>query len=417
MLSDVSVCRAELVAIGVVRGLLDAREVAVVRRLDELAAVDTSLFAQDVVAKASKSSLLHAERLRERAGACSSIPELGAALSDGSTSGDRVDIVVRATAGLSASERVAVAAHGPRLAAAAGEQTASGFRKTVEHVVAQARADDGLARLERQRRQARVKWWLDADGMWNLAGRFDPATGARMEGRLRNRINRIRAGGIPDTCPTDPVDMQQHLAALALTELLGVRDTDNSNSNSGVAAGAGHDSPGGGGPTSSTGSSSGGGVPDVTVIIDERTLREGHTREGTVCDIGLGKFGLPIETIRRWACIGTITPVIVSADGTRLLLGRETRLANTVQRRALRVLYRSCALCETAFDLCHIHHVSWYSLGGFTDIGNLLPLCSRHHHLAHEGGWTLHLAPNRTLTITKPGHNISLHPPPNTWAT
>lgn len=415
VLSDVSVCRAELVAIGVVRGLLDAREVAVVRRLDELAAVDTSLFAQDVVAKASKSSLLHAERLRERAGACSSIPELGAALSDGSTSGDRVDIVVRATAGLSASERVAVAAHGPRLAAAAGEQTASGFRKTVEHVVAQARADDGLARLERQRRQARVKWWLDADGMWNLAGRFDPATGARMEGRLRNRINRIRAGGIPDTCPTDPVDMQQHLAALALTELVGVHDTDNSN-DSGVAAGAGHDSPDGGGPTSSTGSSSGGGVPDVTVIIDERTLREGHTREGTVCDIGLGKFGLPIETIRRWACIGTITPVIVSADGTRLLLGRETRLANTVQRRALRVLYRSCALCETAFDLCHIHHVSWYSLGGFTDIGNLLPLCSRHHHLAHEGGWTLHLAPNRTLTITKPGHNISLHPPPNTWA-
>ena len=426
VLSDVSVCRAELVAIGVVRGLLDAREVAVVRRLDELAAVDTSLFAQDVVAKASKSSLLHAERLRERAGACSSIPELGAALSDGSTSGDRVDIVVRATAGLSASERVAVAAHGPRLAAAAGEQTASGFRKTVEHVVAQARADDGLARLERQRRQARVKWWLDADGMWNLAGRFDPATGARMEGRLRNRINRIRAGGIPDTCPTDPVDMQQHLAALALTELVGVHDTNTSHdtcNSVGVGVGVGETvadnfdgSPSSGGGQGGGGSSGGGGVPDVTVIIDERTLREGHTREGTVCDIGLGKFGLPIETIRRWACIGTITPVIVSADGTRLLLGRETRLANTVQRRALRVLYRSCALCETAFDLCQIHHISWYSLGGFTDIGNLLPLCSRHHHLAHEGGWTLHLAPNRTLTITKPGHNISLHPPPNTWA-
>jgi len=157
-------------------------------------------------------------------------------------------------------------------------------------------------------------------------------------------------------------------------------------------------------------------VPDVTVIIDERTLREGRAREGSVCDIGLGKFGLPIETIRRWACIGTITPVVVSADGTRLLLGRETRLANAVQRRALRVLYRSCALCETAFDLCQIHHVGWYSLGGFTDIGNLLPLCSRHRHLVHEGGWVLHLAPDRTLTITKPGDNISTHPPPNTWA-
>jgi len=269
--------------------------------------------------------------------------------------------------------------------------------------------------------------------MWNLAGRFDPATGARMKGRLRNRINRIRGGGRPDTCPTDPVDMQQHLAALALAELTGVRDTGASPDTSdgtGTGAGArdaeevsddsagpppsgsgGLSGGGGSGSGGSGGSGNGGGVPDVTVIIDERTLREGRARQGSVVDIGLGKFGLPIETIRRWACIGTITPLVVSADGTRLLLGRETRLANVVQRRALRVLYRSCALCETAFDLCQIHHVGWYSLGGFTDIGNLLPLCSRHHPLVHESGWILHLAPSRTLTITTPGHHISTHPP------
>ena len=159
-----------------------------------------------------------------------------------------------------------------------------------------------------------------------------------------------------------------------------------------------------------------GGVPDVTVIIDERTLREGHKREGSIVDIGLGGFGLPVETIRRWACIGSITPVVVSADGVRLLLGRETRLANRAQRRALRVLHRTCALCETPFDLCQVHHVDWYTLGGFTDIENLLPLCSRHHHLVHEGGWVLHLASDRTLTITRPGNNISKHPPPNAWA-
>ena len=458
-LSDVAVCRAELVAINVVRGLLDAREVEVVRRLDELAAHDTSLFPQDVVAKASKSSLMHAERLRDRANTASAIPELGAALSDGATSGDRIDTVARATADLSESERAAVAAHGKRLALAAGEQTATAFRKTVEHVVAQARKDDGLAKLERQRRQARLRWWLDADGMWNLAGRFDPATGARMEGRLRNQINRIRAGAIPDTCPTDPVDMQQHLAALALADLVGVRDADTSHDAAGDIdeATVGGMRPAGGSPSGSGGSSgesgggvpgnggapnhgggqaegpsrggarsnaigsrpaptTGGGAPDVTVIIDERTLREGLKREGSVVDIGLGGFGLPVETIRRWACIGSITPVVVSANGVRLLLGRETRLANRAQRRALRVLYRTCALCETAFDLCQIHHVNWYSLGGFTDIENMLPLCGRHHHLVHEGGWVLNLAPDRTLTITKPGNNISKHPPPNAWA-
>jgi hypothetical protein len=31
----------------------------------------------------------------------------------------------------------------------------------------------------------------------------------------------------------------------------------------------------------------------------------------------------------------------------------------------------------------------------------MLPLCSRHHHAAHEGGWQLHLEPQtRILTVT-----------------
>ena len=384
-LGDVVACRAELVAIGVVRGLLDAREVQVVRRLDELAEVSPSIFAQDVVATASKTSLTHAERLRERAGACAAIPELGAALSAGATTGDRVDIVVRAAAGLSGSERAALALHGVRLALAAGGQTACGFRRTVEQVLRQVRDDDGLARLERQRRQARLRWWLDADGMWCLSGRFDPATGARLEGKLRNTIEQLFATATPDTCPRDPVDKQQHLAALALVALLG-------------------------------GDGAGSGAPDVTVIIDEQTLRTGHAHAGTVCDIGLGRFGLPVETIRRWACLGTITPVVVAADGTRLLLGRETRLANRAQRRALRVLYRSCALCEVPFEHCQIHHVTWYTLGGLTDLENLLPVCNRHHHLVHEGGWQLHLAADRTLTTTRPDGITNTHDPPTAWA-
>ncbi|MDP2290563.1 MAG: DUF222 domain-containing protein, partial [Actinomycetota bacterium] len=204
-LTDVAACRAELVAIVAVRGLLDAREVEVVRRLDELAAAEPALFPQEVVSKATRSSLTSAERLRERAATCSAVPELGAALAAGATSGDRVDIVARATADLSAAERAAVAEHGERLALAAGEQTSGGFRRTVEQVVRQVRADDGLAKLERQRRATRARWWLDGDGMWNLVGRFDPATGARLEGKLRNAVERLFAAATPEGCPTDPV--------------------------------------------------------------------------------------------------------------------------------------------------------------------------------------------------------------------
>ena len=129
-------------------------------------------------------------------------------------------------------------------------------------------------------------------------------------------------------------------------------------------------------------------------------------------DAGLGRFGLPVETVRRWACIGKVTPVIVGADGVRLFLGRETRLANRAQRRALRAFYRTCALCDTPFEHTQIHHLTYYGLEqGLTDIDNLVPLCRRHHHLAHEGGWKLQLAADRTLTITKPDGSTIRAPP------
>jgi hypothetical protein len=321
--------------------------------------------------------------LRDRAQTCDAIGELGDALAAGATTGDRVDIVVRASVGLNGSERALLAAHGRQLARAAGEQTTAGFRKTVEHVVRQIREDDGLARLQQQTRMARLKWFTDGEGMWCLNGRFDPATGARLEGTLRNAIERQFAGATPDSCPTDPIDKQQHLAALALAAMLLGDDTK-----------------------------SGSGAPDVTVIIDAETLLSGHPHQATVCDFGLGNFGLPVETIRRWACIGSFTPVVVAADGVRIMLGRESRVANRHQRRALRVLYRSCAMCEVPFDHCQIHHVGWYSLGGLTNIDQLIPACNKHHHLIHEGGWQLHLANDRTLTVTRPGGITSTHGPP-----
>jgi len=152
------------------------------------------------------------------------------------------------------------------------------------------------------------------------------------------------------------------------------------------------------------------------VLIDVRTFLTGDSHEGTVCEAGIGRFGLPVETVRRWACLGSVTPVVVAADGVRLFLGRETRLANRAQRRALRVLYRTCALCDTAVDHCQVHHVAWFRSGGRTDIDNLLPLCNRHHHLVHEGGWVVHLAPDRTLTVTRPGGQVSTHGPPRAMA-
>jgi hypothetical protein len=54
------------------------------------------------------------------------------------------------------------------------------------------------------------------------------------------------------------------------------------------------------------------------------------------------------------------------------------------------------------FDDCDIHHVIHWTRDGVTDLKNLIPLCSLHHHLVHEGGWTLTLQPDRTITLIRP---------------
>ena len=125
---------------------------------------------------------------------------------------------------------------------------------------------------------------------------------------------------------------------------------------------------------------------------------------------GQGAFEL------RAACCAQITPILVVDGGQRIVLGRTYRTANRAQRRALRVLYRTCAFCETAFDHCQIHHVHWWEHGGSTDIDNLLPLCNKHHHLVHEGRWHIDLARDRTLTLTLPDGTVRVHGPPRARA-
>jgi hypothetical protein len=82
-------------------------------------------------------------------------------------------------------------------------------------------------------------------------------------------------------------------------------------------------------------------------------------------------------------------------------------------------MYRSCAIdgCDQHFDRCHIHHlVEWDDLG-LTDLDNLVPLCSFHHHRAHEGRWQLQLDPStRQLTVRLPDGSPHLQSLPDLLA-
>ncbi len=147
---------------------------------------------------------------------------------------------------------------------------------------------------------------------------------------------------------------------------------------------------------------------DVVVHIDLETLTNGLSASST----HRTSFGadLPVETIRRIACDANIIPLVLNGAGMPLDIGRSQRLASAAQRRALQATHDTCAFdgCAVAFHACQIHHINYWENGGPTDMNNMIPLCSRHHHAAHEGGWTLSLIPGtRHLDARPPNMSIS----------
>ena len=100
-----------------------------------------------------------------------------------------------------------------------------------------------------------------------------------------------------------------------------------------------------------------------------------------------------------------IIPTVLGTEGAVLDQGRGRRVATADQRRALRAMYRTCGYpgCTVRFADCEIHHViAWIRQRGPTNLDNLLPLCAKHHHDVHEGGWHLTLHPDRTITLHHP---------------
>ena len=146
---------------------------------------------------------------------------------------------------------------------------------------------------------------------------------------------------------------------------------------------------------------------DITVIVDYATLVSGEFHDHSVCETSDGSV-LPPASVQRLLCNGSVTPVIVDRHGNPLNLGRTVRHASRKQRRVLRAMYRSCGFpgCDVGFWRCEMHHLRPWELGGLTDLENLIPMCSRHHHVIHEGGWELHLAPDRLLTVTEPNGSV-----------
>jgi hypothetical protein len=117
----------------------------------------------------------------------------------------------------------------------------------------------------------------------------------------------------------------------------------------------------------------------VVVHVDDSALRG-----------GVGRADLPIETVKRLTCDGSLVTIVEDDLGTPLDVGRKQRTVSTPLKRALWSRDRGCS-----FPGCHhtryvdAHHIHHWAAGGDTSLDNLTLLCTHHHKLLHEGGFEI----------------------------
>jgi hypothetical protein len=389
------------------RGMLDHIEINAARRLHEL-----SVTAPADLAAATQRHSRVGNTVFERAATIANVGSLAEPLRCGSIHGAHVDAVtgVLRTVRDEHADQFSAALRKLVDEAVTNRANPDEFARMLSKEARSIEKDGGESRFERQRRETALRTWTEKrSGMVRLSGTFDPLSGVLLNGRLQAAVAALFAEKTPSTCPTDPSSKADHLRALALLFLtaggkgaavdddLGPHDEWSSFSRNGPSRF---------------------GRPEVVVVLDARSETVEANNGKPVVD-----WGLPVELPQRTFeelferadvhPVITMNGVVLYAPG-EVNLGRSTRLANRAQRRALRAMYATCGVhgCAVKFDNCQPHHVRFWEKGGPTDLANLVPLCSRHHHLVHEGGWKLAIGPDRTVTITYPDGSIQTTGPP-----
>lgn len=356
------------------RGFLAETEHAVARRANELAATGSGAPAGEVISAGGTCSPREAARTARRAETLGALPSMSKQIGAGRVGNEHADAVAAAANALVGHERDALLSFDDELARHAAASTPGQFKRYVSRLVDQLAADRGLERAARQRSAVTLAKGINDDtGMYWLRAELDPESGARLFRAIDAETRALAAAAGNAERP------RAQLAAEALVDL-----------------------------TTSAGRQRRPGRTELLALVDVDTITNG-LHESSVCELDDGT-PMPVETMRRLACDAHIIPVVLSGESVPLDLGRSRRLASDDQRRALRAIYRTCGIgdCDVPFDRCEIHHLDeWHAEQGETNLESLIPGCSRHHHLVHEGGWQLELDPTtRQLTITLPDGTV-----------
>jgi len=124
---------------------------------------------------------------------------------------------------------------------------------------------------------------------------------------------------------------------------------------------------------------------DVTVDVDTLAGRPHLDLTHGCCEI-TGSGPVSPAVVRMLACDAAIGRVLMRGDSEVLDVGRQTRMLNRAQRRALNIRDGGCVEpgCTAPAQWCDAHHIVHWTHHGTTELTNLELRCRRHHILQHQ---------------------------------
>ncbi|MFI5626678.1 DUF222 domain-containing protein [Nocardioides sp. NPDC051685] len=146
----------------------------------------------------------------------------------------------------------------------------------------------------------------------------------------------------------------------------------------------------------------GGDATTINVVISLEELRK---------DLGIATLGydeangtvISAAEARRMACNATIIPWVLGSVSEVLDKGRDSRLFQPIQRKALRLQHKCCQAegCDVPPEWCDAHHLDPWATGGKTNLKDGALLCLHHHRLAHNPAYIHERLPDGTIRFTR----------------
>ena len=212
-------------------------------------------------------------------------------------------------------------------------------------------------RDRRHRAQRYVTFSRESDGMVGIHGRLDVTTAAPLvtwiEGEVRKQMGTER--DLPDGERRNEGQIRADVFAAMANHSMGCQD-----------------------PASGT-------KTVMVVTVGEQALKSG---EGVADCHGLSG-PISLEALRRFAVDMAVMPAVMGGAGLPLDLGRATRCFTPAQRIAIAIRDKGCARCGEIVARCDVHHITFWSMEGRSDIDNGVLLCVGCHHRLHDFGWEI----------------------------